>query len=60
MFLHFYAFEHLIRGNQPEFLNGPVWAWEISPKKESALLTNFKKLSNFPETIVVLFTNYQR
>ena len=45
MFLHFYAFEHLIRRNQPEF--SMVWSeLEILPKKERVLLTNFRKLSN--------------
>ena len=26
--------------------NGPVWTWEISPKNERVLLTNFRELSN--------------
>ena len=26
--------------------HGPVWTWEISPKKERVLLTNFRKSSN--------------
>ena len=46
MFLHFFAFEH-VRRNQPEIFNGLVWTWEISPKKERVLLTNFRKLSNW-------------
>ena len=34
MFLHLYAFEHLIRGNQPEF--SLVWPglWKYHPRKK--------------------------
>ena len=46
MFLHFYAFEHLIRRNQAEF--SMVWSGleKYHPKKERRVLsTNFRKLS---------------
>ena len=47
MFLHFYAFEHLIRGNQPEFLMVRSGLEKYHPrKKKRVLLTNFRKLSN--------------
>ena len=39
MFLHFYAFEHLIRGSQPEFLM-------VRSGLKRVLSTNFRKLSN--------------
>ena len=47
MFLHFYAFEHVIRGNQPEFLMVRSGLKKYHPrKKKRVLLTNFRKLSN--------------
>ena len=34
MFLHFYAFEHLIRGNQPEFLMVRSEVEKYHPRKK--------------------------
>ena len=48
MFLHFYAFEHLIRRDQPEF--SMVWSGlekYLPRKKERVLLTDFRKLGVF-------------
>ena len=44
MFLHFSAFEYLIRRNQPEFLKSCLNLSHII--QERVLLTNFRQLSN--------------
>ena len=47
MFLHFHAFEHVIRRNQPEF--SMVWSGPEKYhliKKERVFLANIRKLSD--------------
>ena len=42
----FLCFRSSYQRKSATVFNGLVWTWEISPKKERVLLTNFRKLSN--------------
>ena len=58
MFLYFYAFEHLIRRDQPEF--PMVWSGlekYLPRKKERVLLTDFRKLGVFKWNMASLWIN---